>query len=209
MSHVCVDVSAARRCIRVRRARGGVPPPRAPRGRRAGLHRSRGLALGPRSRGGPDGLPLDRSRIVHRLHAQRRARGLARADRPCPAGRDQARAPGASAHLRGGRDVSRPVAPPSGFPPPGSATLGGRRIVLAPLAEAIADRYFAEFPEDLERYGDAALPLEPHDRSYCRQWALLDADGLADLRREIAWLRDILRARGFPLEHLARNLELA
>ena len=29
-------------------------------------------------------------------------------------------------------------------------------MALAPLAEAVADRYFAEFPDDLARYGDAA-----------------------------------------------------
>jgi hypothetical protein len=101
------------------------------------------------------------------------------------------------------------VDPPSGSPPPASARLAGRTVALGPLAEAIADRYFAEFPEDLERYGAAARPWELHDTAYCLQWALLDVEGLADLQREIAWLRDILHARGFPLEHLARNLELA
>jgi hypothetical protein len=101
------------------------------------------------------------------------------------------------------------VDPPSGSPPPASARLAGRTVALAPLTEAIADRYFAEFPEDLERYGAAARPWELHDTAYCLQWALLDVEGLADLQREIAWLRDILYARGFPLEHLARNLELA
>src|SRR3954447_9807112 len=101
------------------------------------------------------------------------------------------------------------VDPPSGSPPPAAARLAGRTIALAPLAEAIADRYFAEFPEDLERYGAAARPWELHDTAYCLQWAFLDVEGLADLSREIAWLRDILHARGFPLEHLARNVELA
>lgn len=101
------------------------------------------------------------------------------------------------------------VEPPSGSPPPASCRLAGRTIELAPLTEAIADRYFAEFPEDLERYGPAARPWELHDTAYCLQWAFLDVDGLADLQREIAWLRDLLHARGFPLEHLARNLELA
>jgi hypothetical protein len=44
--------------------------------------------------------------------------------------------------------------PPSGMPPPTSATLDGAVIELMPLAEVVADRYFDEFPEDLERYGD-------------------------------------------------------
>jgi hypothetical protein len=105
--------------------------------------------------------------------------------------------------------VSRPVAPPSGFPPPESATLGGRRIVLSPLAEEIADRYFGEFPEDFDRYGDAARAWEVHDTCHCLHWAFLDAEGYASLEKEIAWLASILGARGFPLEKLARNLELA
>lgn len=105
--------------------------------------------------------------------------------------------------------MSRPVAPPSGSPAPGSATLEGRRVALAPLAEEIADRYFAEFPEDLERYGDAARAWEVHDTCHCLHWAILDAEGYASLEKEVAWLSDVLGARGFPLEKLARNLELA
>ena len=62
--------------------------------------------------------------------------------------------------------MSRPVAPPSGWPPPTIATLAGREIALQPLAEAIADRYFEAFPEDAERYGKAARPWEIHDTLY-------------------------------------------
>jgi hypothetical protein len=95
------------------------------------------------------------------------------------------------------------------MPAPTSAPLGGRRVALLPLAEAVADRYFAEFPDDLERYGEVARAWEIHDTCHCLQWALLDAEGLADLGREVAWLTGVLSARGFALEHLARNLELA
>jgi hypothetical protein len=105
--------------------------------------------------------------------------------------------------------VSRSVAPPTGFPPPGSATLGGRRIALAPLAEEIARRYFAEFPDDFARYGDVARAWEVHDTCHCLHWAILDVQGHASLEKEIAWLSEVLGARGFPLENLARNLELA
>jgi hypothetical protein len=98
---------------------------------------------------------------------------------------------------------------PSGAAPPTSAVLAGREIELVPLAEAVADRYFAEFPEDLERYGDAARAWVVHDTSYCLHWAALDIEGFASLDREIGWLSNVLRSRGFPLEHLARNLELA
>ena len=98
---------------------------------------------------------------------------------------------------------------PSGAAPPTAATVAGREIELVPLAEAVAERYFEEFPEDLERYGDAARAWEVHDTSYCLHWAALDVEGFASLDREVAWLANILRSRGFPLEHLARNLELA
>jgi hypothetical protein len=105
--------------------------------------------------------------------------------------------------------MSRDVPPPSGYPPPTTATLGGAQIALVPLAEAVADRYFAEFPEDATRYGDAARQWEVHDTLHCLYWAVLDAEGSLSLDDEIAWLASVLRARDFPLEHLARNLELA
>jgi hypothetical protein len=105
--------------------------------------------------------------------------------------------------------VSRPVAPPSGWPAPASATLAGCEIGLTALAEAVADRYFEEFPGDLERYGDAARAWEVHDTAHCLHWAVLDVERFASLRREVEWLANVLRSRGFPLDHLARNLELA
>ena len=106
--------------------------------------------------------------------------------------------------------MSRAVAPPSGSPAPTSGhgwPAGGS--TLPPLAEAVADRYFAEFPDDLERYGDAARAWEVHDTLHCLHWAVLDVEGCADLEREVAWLASVLGSRGFPLERLARNLELA
>jgi hypothetical protein len=102
----------------------------------------------------------------------------------------------------------RRVAPPSGMAAPAHARLRGERVALAPLAERVADRYFSEFPDDLITYGDAALPWEVYDTSHCLQWAFLDVEGLCDLQREVNWLSDVLKARGFPLERLYRNLEL-
>ena len=99
--------------------------------------------------------------------------------------------------------------PPSGYPPPAEAKLEGRSVPLVPLAEEIADRYFVRFPEDLERYGDAARPWELHDTQHLLNWAFLDLAGFADLSKETAWLAGVLKARDFPLEHLAVNLELA
>ncbi len=103
----------------------------------------------------------------------------------------------------------RRVAPPSGMAAPAQARLGGERIALGPLAELIADRYFAEFPDDLVTYGDAARPWEVYDTAHCLQWAFLDQEGLCDLEKEVTWLADVLRTRGFPLARLARNLELS
>jgi len=105
--------------------------------------------------------------------------------------------------------VSRRLAPPSGSPAPTAVRLAGQEISLGPLAELVADRYFREFPQDLERYGDAARAWEIHDTSHCLRWAVLDAEGSANLQREVNWLAGVLVSRGFPLEHLARNLELA
>jgi hypothetical protein len=105
--------------------------------------------------------------------------------------------------------VNRRVAPPSGTPAPAAVRLAGQEIALGPLAQSVADRYFREFPGDLARYGDAARAWEIHDTSYCLQWAVLDTEGFASLQREVTWLTGVLSSRGFPLEHLARNLELA
>jgi hypothetical protein len=98
---------------------------------------------------------------------------------------------------------------PGGSPPPTAVTLGERQVELAPLLETIADRYFAEFPGDVERYGELAREWELHDTAHCINWAALDVRGFASLDRNISWLANILRARDFPLEQLARNLELA
>ncbi len=102
----------------------------------------------------------------------------------------------------------RRVAPPSGMAAPAHARLGSERVALGPLTELIADRYFAEFPEDLVTYGDAARPWELYDTAHCLQWAFLDQEGLCDLEKEVTWLADVLRTRGFPVPRLARNLEL-
>ena len=105
--------------------------------------------------------------------------------------------------------MSRGPAPPSGWPAPTSARLADREISLEPLAEAVADRYFDEFPEDRSRYGEAARAWEIHDTLHCLQWAVLDVAGSVSIEREIAWLANVLGSRGFPLDHLVRNLELA
>lgn len=101
------------------------------------------------------------------------------------------------------------TAPPSGWPPPTQAKLAGAEVPLEPLAAVIADRYFERFPEDVERYGDAARAWELHDTQHLLNWAIGDAEGFIDMQSQVAWLARVLAARDFPLDHLAVNLELA
>lgn len=85
----------------------------------------------------------------------------------------------------------------------------GRRVNLAVLAELIADAYFARFPEDLERYGEAGRLWELHDTQHVLNWTMGDAAEYIDLEDQVRWLAQVLAARDFPVEHLAVNLELA
>jgi hypothetical protein len=105
--------------------------------------------------------------------------------------------------------MSARTAPPSGWPPPARARLGDAQVELEPLARTIADRYFERFPEDLERYGDAARAWELHDTQHLLHWAIGDVGGSIEMRHHVEWLARVLAARDFPLEHLAVNLELA
>jgi hypothetical protein len=105
--------------------------------------------------------------------------------------------------------TARRTAPPGGWPPPERVRLAGEAIALRPLAEAVAERYFERYPEDLARYGDVARDWEVHDTQHLLNWAVGDVEGHVDLVRQVGWLAGVLQARGFPLEHLASNLELA
>jgi hypothetical protein len=103
-----------------------------------------------------------------------------------------------------------PLAPPSGHPPPdGVEAASGQRVALRSLAEEICSRYRAEFPDERERYGEAGIAWCVHDNQHILNWAFLDERGFVDLSEQVAWLGRVLGARGFPLERLARNLELA
>ena len=102
----------------------------------------------------------------------------------------------------------RRTQPPGGWPPPDRATLAGREVELLPLATAVSERYFRRYPEDLERYGDVARPWEIHDTLHTLNWAVLDVRGFTSLETNMVWLAKVLIARDFPLEHLARNVEL-
>jgi hypothetical protein len=101
--------------------------------------------------------------------------------------------------------------PPSGAPPPERAVLMGADapIELVPLAEEICRRYREEFPDEEGRYGDAGMAWCVHDNQHILNWAVGARNGYVDLRKELAWLGRVLEARDFPVERLARNLEIA
>ena len=99
---------------------------------------------------------------------------------------------------------------PSGTPPPAHAQLdGGDRIDLVEAAEEVARRYFDEFPDDRERYSAEVWDWAVHDTRHILSWAVGDLNGLPMLRGQVEWLARVLAARGFPVERLVRNVELA
>ena len=77
------------------------------------------------------------------------------------------------------------------------------------LAEEVSGRYFAEFPDDLDTYGEVAREWCVHDNRYILAWAIGDLAGHRMLAEQVEWLAGLLAARDYPLERLARNLELA
>ncbi len=99
--------------------------------------------------------------------------------------------------------------PPSGSPPPATATIGGAAIELAPLARDICERYRGEFPDETGRYGEAGNEWCRHDNQWLLSWAVSDVLGGADLDEQVRWLARVLHARNFPLERLARDLQIA
>jgi hypothetical protein len=106
--------------------------------------------------------------------------------------------------------VSRP-APPSGATPPSEAYQSdGTPIDLQALAEQVCARYRQEFPDEEERYGGAGVKWCLHDNQYLLAWAIQDArDGTVLLIEQVEWLSKILDSRGFPVERLVRDLEIA
>jgi hypothetical protein len=100
--------------------------------------------------------------------------------------------------------------PPSGAPAPVTATLReGRSLDLHALAEEICRRYRAEFPDEQERYGDAGVAWCLHDNQHLLNWAVVEANGFGGFGERLEWLASVLHARDFPVERLARDLEIA
>jgi hypothetical protein len=100
--------------------------------------------------------------------------------------------------------------PPSGYPPPAHAWLrDGPMLDLRSLAEEICRRYRSEFPDEQERYGDAGMAWCVHDNQHLLNWAITEANGYGGFKRQVGWLAGVLEARDFPLDRLARDLEIA
>ena len=106
--------------------------------------------------------------------------------------------------------MTRP-APPGGHAPPRHARLAaGGEVDLTPRAEAICARYQEEFPDEAERYGRAGHEWCIHDNLHLLAWAIADREhGYVDLDSQVRWLARVLAARDFPLDRLARDLEIA
>ena len=100
--------------------------------------------------------------------------------------------------------------PPRGQPGPATAQLrDGQILELRALAQEICTRYRAEFPDEEKRYGHAGIEWCLHDNQHILSWAVTEVNGFGGLERQLAWLAGVLEARDFPLERLARDLEIA
>ncbi len=105
---------------------------------------------------------------------------------------------------------SRRLAPPSGAAAPlETEAPDGTLVDLRDLARDVCGRYREEFPDERERYGDAGHAWCIHDNQYLLHWAILDVLGATSLDDQVAWLARVLHARDFPLDRLARDLEIA
>jgi hypothetical protein len=99
--------------------------------------------------------------------------------------------------------------PPSGHPPPERATTPAGELDLVALAAEACERYDAEYPDERDRYGDAGMAWCRHDNQHVLNWAVSDVHaGHLSLLDQVAWLARVLEARDFPLDRLARNLEI-
>jgi hypothetical protein len=100
--------------------------------------------------------------------------------------------------------------PPSGAPAPVTAELrDGEALDIRALAQEICRRYRNEFPDEQARYGDAGMAWCIHDNQHLLNWAVTEANGYGGFEPQLAWLAGVLEARDFPLERLARDLDIA
>ncbi|HST40197.1 MAG TPA: hypothetical protein VLK58_11835 [Conexibacter sp.] len=105
--------------------------------------------------------------------------------------------------------TERRPGPPGGSQPPAEVMLDGRWVDVRALARETSARFLVETPAYVERYGEHAQAWCTHDCQHVLVWALGAHDGFVDLGAQVAWLARVLESRGFPLDWLARDLELA
>jgi hypothetical protein len=106
---------------------------------------------------------------------------------------------------------TRRLLPPSGgdeAPRMSAPLLGGEPLDLIALATAICQQYRGEFPDERDRYGEAGIAWCVHDNQHLLNWAVETSNGYFDIKHEVAWLANILEARLFPIDRLARNLDI-
>lgn len=104
----------------------------------------------------------------------------------------------------------RRLAPPSGMAPPIHSELpDGASVDLVGLARTVAEAYRDDFPDEDERYGPAGFEWCVHDNQHILNWAVRAAGGHVDLSAQLTWLARVLEARDYPIDRLARDLELA
>lgn len=105
--------------------------------------------------------------------------------------------------------TQRRLEPPGGDAPPMTGWLDGSEpLDLLALAREICVRYRLEFPDEQERFGDVGHAWCVHDNQYVLDWGIEAVSGYVDMRHEIGWLASVLEARDFPLDRLARNLDI-
>ena len=107
--------------------------------------------------------------------------------------------------------MARQVRPPRGgddAPTASSLLATGQDIDLAALATDICRQYRLEFPDEQKRYGAAGVAWCVHDNQHLLNWASQAVNGEIDARYEVAWLANVLEARDFPVDRLARDLEI-
>lgn len=103
----------------------------------------------------------------------------------------------------------RALAPPSGYPPPTSASLGaGKPLDLLSLSQEICRRYRQVFPDEAARFGDAGYAWCIHDNQHLLNWGASAVLGYLEMNAEVSWLAKVLESRDFPLDRLARNLDI-
>ncbi|HVM31020.1 MAG TPA: hypothetical protein VM305_09685 [Candidatus Limnocylindrales bacterium] len=88
--------------------------------------------------------------------------------------------------------------------------LAGPPWQYLPAAAEVTDQLLAEHPELKARYGQRGRDYGVHDTAFQIAWVAtaIELDSPEVLRSNVIWLRDLLLARGFPLEPFRRNLEL-